>query len=1011
MDQTDPLFTIEKTLRILALSKDATAIYTTEELIIHFANDAMIGFWGKDRSVIGRSFIEAVPELVGQPFFDLLRKVWRTGETYRATDTAAQLKIDGKLQWFYYDFEYRAIKNEQGAVDCILHTATDVTARHFNRMAIDEGLIRERLLNEELTSANEELLAANEEISAANEALEYSRQQLVKLNSELEDHVKIRTAEAKAAHAEAERQRDSLHHFFMQAPAGICILNGPQMVFELVNPLYQAFFPGRELLGKPLLAALPELKDSLIPDILQRVYETGKAYEAHELLVPLAHTPGGPVEDRYFNFIYQARLNNQKKADGVLVFVIEVTDVIRGRQAVEQKEASLRSLVMHSHYALMILRGRDWVIEIANQQIANLWHKTVPEITGRKLMDVLPEIADQPFPALLTRVFTTGEPYSQGEEVLYLDLPDGKMEKYVSFYYDPMLDAAGAVDGIIVACEDITDKVRSRRALEGSYQEQQTINEELASINEELIATQGSLQQSIDDYERSEQRLRSFVDSAPFPIGVYIGREMRILLANRSIMDVWGKGYEVVGKLYAEVLPELENQDIFKQLDSVFGTGEPLHARNQRVDLVVDERLQSFFFNYSFTPLFDAEGQVYGVMNTAAEVTDLNLALQQVAQSERNLHSMILQAPVAMCMMIGPEHIIEVANQLMIELWGKPEADVRHRPVFEALPDARNQGLEALMANVYQRGEPVHASEMPVSLIRNGRQEIVYQNFVYQPYRAADGNVLGIIAITIDVTEQVLARHKIEQSEAELRETQRRLEKELEAGRLVERQKDDFIGMASHELKTPLTSLSAMLQVTGLKLKNNPDTFLAGAMDKAQLQVKRMTGMINGFLNVSRLESGKLVIEKHIFDLTALLEEMIGEISMTSPSHQIKLIPCTRLAVNADRGKIGSVITNLLSNAVKYAPKARKIEVNCKQVNGMAEVSVKDEGIGVGIDDIDKLFDRYYRVTSTHTRNIAGFGIGLYLSADIIKQHGGHIWAESELGKGSTFYFTLPLGH
>jgi len=358
---------------------------------------------------------------------------------------------------------------------------------------------------------------------------------------------------------------------------------------------------------------------------------------------------------------------------------------------------------------------------------------------------------------------------------------------------------------------------------------------------------------------------------------------------------------------------------------------------------------------------------------------------------------------------MGPDHIIEVANQMIIGLWGKPEADVLHRPVFDALPDARGQGLEDIMANVYSSGETFHASEMPVSLIRSGQSEIVYQNFVYQPYRGADSSIQGIIAITIDVTEQVLARKKIEQSEAELRVTQQRLEKELEAGKQVQRQKDDFIGMASHELKTPLTSLSAILQVAGLKLKNSPDTFLSDAMSKAQLQVKRMTGMINGFLNISRLESGKIVIEKQPFDLKGLLEEMIVEIGLTAPTHEINLRNCPSISVSADREKIGYVITNLLSNAVKYAPKSKQIEVGCRHTDGLVEISVKDEGIGVSSSDLEKLFDRYYRVVSSNTKHIAGFGIGLYLSADIVKQHGGTIWAESKLCKGSTFCFTLPL--
>jgi two-component system sensor histidine kinase VicK len=247
----------DQLLNILVLSKDATAVYTGEELTIEIANDAMIGFWGKDRSVIGRSFIEAVPELVGQPFFDLLREVWRTGVTYEATDMAAQLRVGGKLQWFYYDFIYRAIKNDEGEVYCILHTATDVTDRHIR---ITEGLGREQDLQEELTATNEELQSANAEVQSTNEALSLSRKQLLQLNAELEQRVSLRTGELKAAQAAAEWQSDRITRFFMQAPAGICIMDGPDLVFELINPSYQQLFSERELLGRPLLEALPEIK-------------------------------------------------------------------------------------------------------------------------------------------------------------------------------------------------------------------------------------------------------------------------------------------------------------------------------------------------------------------------------------------------------------------------------------------------------------------------------------------------------------------------------------------------------------------------------------------------------------------------------------------------------------------------------------------------------------------------------------------------------------------------------
>jgi signal transduction histidine kinase len=197
--------------------------------------------------------------------------------------------------------------------------------------------------------------------------------------------------------------------------------------------------------------------------------------------------------------------------------------------------------------------------------------------------------------------------------------------------------------------------------------------------------------------------------------------------------------------------------------------------------------------------------------------------------------------------------------------------------------------------------------------------------------------------------------------------------------------------------------------VLNVKLKDNVDAFVPNALEKANLQVKRMSNMINGFLNVSRLESAKLLIDKKDFNLDELIQEIIKETELLVSTHIITLQPCEHIMVNADQDKIGSVITNLISNAVKYSPKGKMVEISCELVKNDVQVSVKDEGMGLKPEDRDKVFDRYFRVESNHTRHISGFGIGLYLSAEIIHRHGGKIWVESESGVGSTFHFSLPL--
>jgi signal transduction histidine kinase len=224
-----------------------------------------------------------------------------------------------------------------------------------------------------------------------------------------------------------------------------------------------------------------------------------------------------------------------------------------------------------------------------------------------------------------------------------------------------------------------------------------------------------------------------------------------------------------------------------------------------------------------------------------------------------------------------------------------------------------------------------------------------------------------------------------------------------------ELRRNRFIGMVSHELKTPLTALKAYIQLLNKWAKQKKDNFTIGALSKLEKQVKKMTTMINGFLNLSGVESGKIHLNKLNFDISKLLNEVIEENSDIFPEHVIRLATSEEIMVNADRDKIEQVIINLISNAVKYSGPGKPIEVTCVQDETMLILSIKDTGMGIEEKDIIKLFKPHSRIKTSQTENISGFGIGLYLCAEIIKYHGGDIGVESEPGKGSTFWFTLPI--
>lgn len=527
---------------------------------------------------------------------------------------------------------------------------------------------------------------------------------------------------------------------------------------------------------------------------------------------------------------------------------------------------------------------------------------------------------------------------------------------------------------------------------------------------------------------------------------------------------------------------------------------------------------EQYWSNYH-EPILDAQGNVSYIINTTTnitgqvlETTEKEMALNRLKVQEQNIQNMVRQAPVGMCILKGDPFFAEEINDNFLELVGKSRWEFKLKPYWEVIVEAA-VFYEPITTNVLQTGKTYHAKEHEIMLIRKGREEIVYVDFVYEPMKDVDGSVFAIMIVAIDVTDKVLARKELQSAYEQLRlskqaaqlgtfdmdlikrtmdwdercrllfgithkgpvtyendfvkgihpEDKERVlkliddlfkkvipngdydttyrtigaedgklrwvrakgkvifnEKE-EAIRFIgsaleitrqkedEQRKNDFIGMVSHELKTPLTSLSAYVQVLQGKAQKSQDSFSVGALEKVDKQVKKMSAMINGFLNISRLESGKINISKQSFNIEDLVKESIEETLITISGHNITLVPCNTTTVYADRDKIASVISNMLSNAVKYSEQGKNVEVRCQISDDDVHVSVKDEGIGIKAPDIEKLFERYYRVETDTTKHISGFGIGLYLSAEIIKRHDGKIWVESEPGRGSTFFFSLPL--
>jgi PAS domain S-box-containing protein len=230
---------------------------------------------------------------------------------------------------------------------------------------------------------------------------------------------------------------------------------------------------------------------------------------------------------------------------------------------------------------------------------------------------------------------------------------------------------------------------------------------------------------------------------------------------------------------------------------------------------------------------------------------------------------------------------------------------------------------------------------------------------------------------------------------------------DIEALKKLQQQKDDFISIASHELKTPITALKASLQLLD-KMKDNPSAeMLPKLIMQSRKSMQRISTLVDDLLNLGRLQQRNLQLNKTIFTISEMLNASCNPISVAG-KHVFYISGDKELQVHADEHRIEQVIVNLVNNAVKYAPDSNEIVFFIQQINDMAKISIKDTGPGIPQDKLPHLFDRYYKLDHAGYQG-SGLGLGLYISSEIVKRHGGDIGVESELGKGSTFWFTLPI--
>lgn len=243
------------------------------------------------------------------------------------------------------------------------------------------------------------------------------------------------------------------------------------------------------------------------------------------------------------------------------------------------------------------------------------------------------------------------------------------------------------------------------------------------------------------------------------------------------------------------------------------------------------------------------------------------------------------------------------------------------------------------------------------------------------------GNPVGMRGVTMDISERMLQ----------------------------EQRKDEFISIASHELKTPLTSVKMLTEYLKKKAAKEDRNMTVTHLEKMDQQLIRLGKLVEELLEATRFQKKDLELKVERFSLANLVAEVVDMMQGTTQKHMLKFSGIMDLYVLADKDRISQVLINLISNAIKYSPDSKNIDIQMENNNGFVIISVQDNGIGIDANHIPNLFESFYRVENGDSRHFPGLGLGLYICQRIVRRHGGKVWVKSKVGHGSTFYFSLPI--
>ncbi|MFN0083384.1 MAG: ATP-binding protein [Ferruginibacter sp.] len=628
---------------------------------------------------------------------------------------------------------------------------------------------------------------------------------------------------------------------------------------------------------------------------------------------------------------------------------------------------------------IVVFQGKDHVFEYCNK----IYYKIIrsnTDIIGLSVKEALPELNGQGIYELLDNVYATGNLVEIAEMVVDIDVEGNGIltEMFFNLLCKPLKNDKNETTGIFVHAVDVTELVKTRK-----------------------------------NAQENSDKFRDLIMTAPIATSMYTGSELTIEIANDKMISVMGKNKSIVGKKLVDALPELIGQPFLEILNKVYETGQPYHAKEQKALLEINNELLIFWFDLDYNPLFNKEGQVYGILNMAVDVTHQFKAKQKLAQAEEKLRSAIEGANLGTWEYNIVTGKIEMNQQLMD--W-RGIKSTEHLTLKDTLDTTVNaEKVKPVLENAFASNHDTSV-DMEYDIVNPETLETKRFRSVGRTFLDEENRPVLMAGITYDITLQRytenLMQEKIKSKTLELEDANNYL---LQLNANLEQ----FVYVASHDLQEPLRKInifSGMLQNRSEKLDEESKVYV----NKIEKASKRMSLLINDLLEFSRISSKDRVfiptdLNKIIGDIVIDYELLINQKSAEINVESLPIIEAIPLQMN-------QLFYNIIGNALKFTKETGTVRVNIfctmpakEEIAAMrlhenmsyCKISIEDNGIGFDQKYEHQIFEIFQRL---HGRQeYAGTGIGLSLAKKITDNHGGVIAAQAKENMGAIFNIYLPV--